>query len=276
MVNKVLLIGGNIIQYYMAKSLRERDFAIFYYDLYFPEELIGVKEIQQRQKLWEVMHDGDCVVVCQETDGGIPAESGQEDNIVSLRNKTQMSCLFWEPGKEIRWQLRETVAEAAIVEAKLLSGKTINESRALIMGFDVYAEEIALRLRAWDADVIVVPDDEMEQRLADYREYDMCDTNKLAGFLEACGEQRQDKLDFVFQCSNRNRLQAKHICCLQPETVLLNLTQDESAMDIEYARFLKLQTKHCKNLLAEYAPAVTGKILAEALVNDLQKNCRDR
>lgn len=271
MVNKVLLIGGNIIQYYMAKSLQERGFAIFYYDLYFPEKLIGVKEIQQTQELCDLMSGSECVVVFAEVENSVWIESRQEEEDTPFENKTDMSCLFWKPGKGIKWQLRETVAEAALVEAKLLSGKTVNGSKALVIGFGIYAEGIALLLRAWNASVVVVPDDEMEQRLADYREYDTCDRKRLTDFLEARGEKRQEQLDFVFQCSSRSQLRAKHICCLQPDTVLLNLTQDDSAVDMEYARFLQLQTKHCRNLLTEYAPAVTGRLLAEALLQDLRK-----
>ena len=270
MVSKVLLIGGDIIQYYMAKSLIEKGFAIFYYDLHFPKELIGAKKIQQKQDLCNLMRCKDCVIFC--------AEIGNADHMAEELNHRLLydepadrSCLIWKPDGDIRFLLREAVAEAAIVEAKLLSRKTVSGSSALVLGFDVYAEEIASLLRRWDAKVVVVPEDDMEQKLAQYRGYDKCDRNELAAFLEGNGQKLGESLDFVFQCSSQIPLRAKQICCLSPDTILLNMTQDEKALDAEYARSLMLQAKHCKNLLSEYAPAVAGRLLAEKLWEDLQK-----
>lgn len=276
MAKKVLLIGADRIWYYMAKSLSERGFAIFHYGREFPEKLIGVKEIKGKEELWDLLNDEECIALPMDDQNGqyIYMESQYMDTlpvsdcVTDVLYQCKCKCKWWYLRNDISailCKIRDTFAEAAIVEAKLLSGRTICGSGAVVLGFGVLAERIARRLKEWECRVWVVPDDEMERRLAGYRQYEICEREQLLSYLDLCGS-GEEKPDFVFQCSTNYRLGARQLCHMPQGMLILNLTGNETMVDEEYARFMKLQTKLCRHLLLEYAPAETGERLAQLFV----------
>lgn len=268
MAKKVLLIGGNMIQYYMAKSLSERGFAIFHYGVEFPEKLIGVKQIKEKEELRDFFGDEECIAVLPAVNQNsqyVYMEGQYKDTLPVSECDTDVLCKVWHPWNDLLCQIRDTFAEAAIVEAKLLSSRTICGAGAIVLGFGVLAERIARRLKEWECRVWVVPDDEMERRLAGYRQYEICEREQLLSYLDLCGS-GEEKPDFVFQCSAVYRLGARQLCHMPQGMLILNLTGSERAVDTEYARFMKLQTKLCRHLLLEYAPADTGEMLAQLFI----------
>lgn len=283
LMDKVLIIGENRIQYDMAKTLAERDFAIFYYGVMSYEKPKGVKLVKDVDLLRNLLADPTCLTVLpielhigekENVEAGQPALLILENNNLIDRagHGLTQKCKFWSPDADAKAKrkLAQLLSEAAIVEGKLLLGKAISQTRALVIGFDVYAEQIARRLRDWECDVTVMPDDEMEYQLAAYRKYTVCEKNRLETVQGETGK----RLELVYQCSGYQILTGKEMGFLSDNAVILNLTDKGQAVDMKYAARNHICVKHANHLLLEYASVETGRILAEAAAELIEKEKR--
>ena len=62
MKKRIVLLGGDLRQYYMAKSLIRKDFAISYYGLNFPQEEQGAHQCRDKGALWSALREADALV----------------------------------------------------------------------------------------------------------------------------------------------------------------------------------------------------------------------
>lgn len=282
-MDKVLIIGENRIQYYMAKSLGEEDFAIFYYGMMPYEKPRGVKLVKDRDLLRHLFADENCLTILPiELHVGEKVTARKYPCVLPIPEAKSMldtfcpgmvqRCQFCKPETNVdaKRNLAQILSEAAIVEGKLLLGKAISQTRALVIGFDVYAEQIARRLRDWECDVIVMPDDEMEYQLAAYRKYTVCEKNRVETIQGETGK----RLELVYQCSGYQILTGKEMGLLSDNAVILNLTDKGQAVDMKYAARNHICVKHANHLLLEYASVETGRILAEAAAELIEKEKR--
>ena len=63
MKKRIVLLGGDLRQYYMAKSLIRKDFAISYYGLNFPQEEQGAHQCRDKGALWSALREADALVL---------------------------------------------------------------------------------------------------------------------------------------------------------------------------------------------------------------------
>lgn len=247
MVDKVLVVGTDLVQYYIAKYLVNCGLAIFYEENKAFEKIMGAKTWQDKDELAKILANEEYVVV-------LPMFSDEKKyDFIDL---TKVSCRLWEPGSE--GQLDEILAnllvEAAIVELKLLWKRCIAGSGALLYGFNLYGERLAEKLSFWGATVWIVPVNETEYRLASYRGYNIYE-----------GEKEQWNPDYVFVCSHHMQIDAKQMSRWEQEVILLNLTKEYQLVDMQYARKNQICAKHANHLLMEYAPEETGRLIAEQI-----------
>ena len=63
MKKRIVLLGGDLRQYYMAKSLIRKDFAISYYGLNFPQEEQGAHQCRDKDALWSALREADALIL---------------------------------------------------------------------------------------------------------------------------------------------------------------------------------------------------------------------
>lgn len=63
MKKRIVLLGGDLRQYYMAKSLIRKDFAISYYGLNFPQEEQGAHQCRDKGALWSALREADALIL---------------------------------------------------------------------------------------------------------------------------------------------------------------------------------------------------------------------
>lgn len=278
-MDQVLVIGENKIQYFVAQFLAKRDFDVSYYGTMSYEKPQGVKYLKDFESLKRLLDNPECVVIlpfhvilatAKETgDERLPKEirgSEKEYNVINVTDVTNMSCKFWHPDniELVKARLADLLAEAAIVEVKLLSQNKIAGSVSVLFGFDVYGEKIAEKIRAWGGRVVVIPDEEEEYQLASYRGYCVWERSSVISQLQYAG----DKIDYVFQCSCQQRLLDGYISFLPVHCVVLNITPQYQAVDMRSAAKKHICAKHAGNLLLEYAPAGAAAILTQQIIED--------
>lgn len=152
MKKRIVLLGGDLRQYYMAKSLIRKDFAISYYGLNFPQEEQGAHQCRDKDALWSALREADALILPDPVsrDGMTVRENMLETpvllaevllhmdgqqlfggrfpvNMVAAAAKN--NCRLHDFVQNERLQIKNAtlIAEAALLEAKLLSDEMLQE-----------------------------------------------------------------------------------------------------------------------------------------------------
>lgn len=281
----MVLLGGDLRQYYMANSLVKRGFAISYYGLLFPKELPGMHCCKDKEELWEKLCEKNTILVLPvpcTLDGmylksnSLPKEMLLLEEIVAHVEKGQnlfggrlpVSFQRKIEGKgakivdisksdAIVMNDAAATAEGAIVEAELLSDETIFGSRSLVLGFDRYGKILAKRLRALGSHVTIAAGGEEAKTQA-----------QLSGYMVTGippEKTAEDNWNFVFHTASEFVLDARALNVLEPEVVIIDITSKAEGVDYDYARKQGITAKHCFDLPGKYAAKTAGEMLAEEL-----------
>lgn len=150
-------------------------------------------------------------------------------------------------------------AEGAIKLYMELSKQTVAHSRMLILGFGHCGKALALRLKAWGADVSVFARS-YEDRIAgksmglDMREYK--DLPKLA---------RQKTC--IFNTVPYKILDASILNSIPKTSIIIDLASLPGGTDFKLCEQLKLTAVHALSLPGKFFPKTAGNILADTIVN---------
>lgn len=294
----VIILGGDLRQYYMAKSLVERDFAISYYGLLFPNELPQVHRCRDKEEMWEKMGEKSTALVLPvpiTLDGTHVRSNSLSDDKIQLEELLlhvikEQRIFGGEFSDGLKRRLLEKkvqiedvasddiygrnstapVAESAIVEAELLSDETIYGSRSLVLGCGRYGKALAERLQAWGSKVTMalefpaavktLPASQMRFSA----EHIMVKQNEP---YESYGFHGSDEpgWNFVFRTTSQIPLDAEFLNRLSPNTVIIDIADVPDGVDYEYAKKQGITVCFCPGVAGKYAAKTAGEILAEII-----------
>ena len=150
-------------------------------------------------------------------------------------------------------------AEGAVKLYMELSKQTVDHSRMLVLGFGHCGKALALRLKAWGADVTVFARSYAD-RIAgksmglDMREYK--DLPKLA---------RQKNC--IFNTVPYQILDAAILNSMPKTSIIIDLASLPGGTDFKLCEELQLTAVHALSLPGRYFPITAGNILADTIVN---------
>lgn len=288
-IRNIVLLGGDLRQYYMAKSLIKRGFAISYYGLLFPKELPEVRHCKDKEEVWEKLREKSTILVMPvpSTSDGVYVKSNSfSDDKVLLEeipdHVEKEHCVFGGSFPVFFYRKMEkkgvrlvdfmkcdnvadknavSTAEGAIVEAKLLSDETIFGSESLVLGFGRCGIVLAQRLRALGSHVTIVARREEVRRAAQLSGY------RVQGL--PLTKQESEDWNFVFNTIPEPVLDARALHLLEPETVIIDIAAAPGGVDYDYAKKQEITAKLCLELPGKYAAKSVGEMLAEELYREL-------
>lgn len=280
MKKRIVLLGGDLRQYYMAKSLIRKDFAISYYGLNFPQEEQGAHQCRDKGALWSALREADALVLPDPVSrDGITVRENMLETPVLLAEVTlhmdgqqlfggrfpidmvaaaaKNNCRLHDFVQNERLQIKNAtlIAEAALLEAKLLSDEMLQGSNCLLIGYTLEARLLVQYLKAFGAHVTVASTIG-RRRL----EAEACG---CVGMDEVQLSESGIKWNYVFQITGDMKLGRKLLNLMQPDTVILDLTEKEDSVNTVYGRSQHLTIRKCTDLPGRYAAKTVGEEYAD-------------
>jgi len=283
---KILMLGGDKRQYYMAKFLTYENFAISYFGNLFETDWENIKKIRTLENLEEGMKKNQFDYVV------LPIPMNQEyikgtENEVSMywllqKLKIQktttvlggqfpaffMKELEKEGIKVVDFMLEESIAllnaeltaEGAAVEAILLSDSGVINANALVIGYGRCGRMLADLLKGMKARVTVAEIAEDRAALAVSYGYRVEALEDLS------------KYQFIFQTVPKESVLSKQLlssCLLGDrgkEVVILDISSEENSIDLEYAGKHAILVKRCPGVPGKYTPKSAGELLGKFIL----------
>ena len=156
-------------------------------------------------------------------------------------------------------------AEAAIGIALLESPRTLLDSRSLVVGYGKIGKILAQKLQCLGTRVTVGARKPLDLALANgfgYATLSIADgipSHKLSGF------------DFVFNTVPVRLFGREEMRALSRETLYMELASFPYGLDLEVAKEYAFRTVIAESLPGKYSPISAGEILAETVVQILEK-----
>lgn len=271
----IIILGGDLRQYYMAKSLVKRGFAISYYGILFPWELPQVHRCRNKAEMWKILQeeayavvlpvpvtaDGEHVRSNSLSDEKILLEEilihvKKEQEIFAEKLPVQWEQRMMKKGVQITDFSSEYLgvrneigleAEAAIIEAELLSDEAVFGSHSLILGDGKNAGALAERLKSWGSDVTIASEIIPEE------------------FFQNPELQMGRGYNFVFRTISKISLNAEGLNCLEPGTVVIDMADSSEGIDYVYAEKQKILVRFCPVAVGKYMAKTAGEMLADVI-----------
>lgn len=293
MANKhVLILGGDLRQYYMAKFLIQENFAISYFGNLFEKNEANIHKIQSVEKLKEdltqkkyaaailpmpvgepFIKGTDGSVACEELSEWLKAQKNMvvfggrlEKNFVEKVQKGGNCVSDFLQEESVAIFNAGLTAENAVIEAILLSDNCVRNEKTLIVGYGRCGRMLADLLHGMKANVTVAEPDKEKSALAISYGYKVELLKDLSPY------------QFVFQTAPvENVLSDKLLStCLKNErsmeTTVLDITSIDNSVNYEYARKHNILVRKCNALPGKYTARSAGKLLAEFITESLKKN----
>ena len=292
----ILFLGGDLRQYYMAKSLIQRGFAISYYGALFPQELPAVRHCKDKEEVWAKLMQKNVVLVLPSpatADGMHIAGNGlREESATLVEALERLKCghmvfggaypaYFWHAMEEKRCLVTDlsqndrfvmkntaAMAEGAVIEAALLSDNMLCGSRSLVIGFDCLGEMLARRLRGMKSQVTVMSQKRTDCLHAKKQGYESVLADEITKSADKQGEWA---FRFVFQTDECPVLTDRHWNAMPPDVVILDLSPVKKQVDLRYASRHGMTAKHVPDLPGKFAAKAVGETMAQLLWEALQR-----
>lgn len=280
---KILVIGGDKRQYYMAKFLSSKGFAVSYFgEMFFGDA--AIREIRGVDKLFTELDQGKAETIVLP----IPAGNDYVRGCMGLLKARELAKHMkkvkrvyggvipaWIVGLQsdmeiIDFMQDESVvlrnaaitAENAIVEAMIMSDSCICGSKCMVIGYGRCGQMLADRLRAMKGDVTVAELKDDRAGLAKSYGYLVEEITSLAEY------------DFIFQTAPGFSLDPKILLTSvsgDKNPIILDISSS-SMLDLEYGEQIGVEIKRCQGLPGRYTPKSAGILLGEYI---LEKEKRD-
>ena len=269
----LLLIGGDRRQYYMAKFLSSKGFAVSYFgELFFGG--VSVKEIRKKEKLFEELDKGMYDSVVLPIPVGADAIKGClgklhmrelikhltkvkriyggviPNAVYGLTNAPQVIDLMRQ--EDVMLENAALTAENALMEAVLISDRSVLGSESLVIGYGRCGQMLVDRLKGLRANVTVAEIDRAKKSLAKSYGVKTTEVTSLQGY------------DFIFQTAPGYEMDKKLLMtCLAEDDdmpVIIDISSNSDA-DVDYARSIGILMKKCSGLPGRYTPKTAGWML---------------
>ncbi len=286
----IVLLGGDLRQYYMAKSLLKRGFAISYYGILFPVELSGGKYCRKKEELWKQIEESEAVILpvpCTRdgkyiNSNSLADETIKMDEIVEhlwygqklfggdfseffygnlLKKYIEIFDFTKEPIH--RTKKRALIAEEVLLEAMLLSEEAIVQSESLILGFGNVGKILAKRLRGMGSEVAIATEEETEREQAIKEGY------PLLTYPILWNEVKNRKFVFLTETMCIGRVEELQV--FAPETIVLDVTGRKGMVDYGQIEKMGILVKICSPYPGKYTSKSTGEMMADYVCEQLSK-----
>ena len=137
------------------------------------------------------------------------------------------------------------------MEAKLLSDEMLQGSNCLLIGYTLEARLLVQYLKAFGAYVTVVST--IGRRRLEAEAYG------CVGMDEVQLSESGIKWNYVFQITGEIKLGRKLLNLMQPDTVILDLSEKEDSVNTVYGRSQHLTIRKCTDLPGRYAAKTVGE-----------------
>lgn len=286
MPKKILILGGDLRQYYMAKFL-SKNFAIYYFGHLLGDMTEKITRIDSLEKLEYKLYKEhfECVILPIPLGEAYVKGTNQQlscEKMVELLKLQKSTVVFGcgenphvkkliENGVEYIDLLKEETvvysnarltAENAVVEAMIESDKSVMGSKSLIIGYGRCGRMLADVLRGMHGEVSVAETMKEKQGLAISFGYRVCRLCNLAGY------------DFVFQTAPEAGIITEELLfhCLSEENppMIFNLSSVVESVDEAFAKKNHIFVKHCPGLPGKYTAKSAGELLGKQIEKKLK------
>lgn len=278
----VLILGGDMRQYYMAKFLARDNFAISYFGQLFEEEEEGISKIRTVEKLkkqlGQIMFDYVILPVpvgeeyIRGTDnlvrnmelaewikgqGAVVMGGKIPKNLCLELDKMKKNVIDFMEEESIAIMNGRLTAENAIIEAIMMSSTSVINTECLVIGYGRCGRMIADELRGMGARVTVAEPKEERAMLAVSYGYRVEEINELG------------KYQFIFQTAPKQGILTDRLLltCLVKEVenmpVILDISGLPGSVDFEFCDKNQILCKPCPALPGKYTAKSAGEVLGK-------------
>lgn len=284
---KVAVIGGDLRQCYLARTLADKGYSVSVYDLICTDIVTAAGKTDAADKA-DTAYKAD-IVIADTIDNAVKdcvavvlptpvtdkwshvAEFLSEEVLVFGWNVTPVFNHFkvhdFRVMNEVALRNAVATAEGTLAEAIKHGSVNISGSRCLIIGYGRCGREIAAIFRAVGAHVTVA------DRNKDKRE------DAVFHGMDACGIfEREDysEYDFVINTVPARVIGRREIDKLNKDVVIIDIASVPGGTDFVYCKEQGIKAVHCLGLPGKYSPKTSGEVLGIAVAGIIETFNNDR
>lgn len=289
-MKKVLVMGGDSRQYYVAEALQKNGYAVCCYGVPMKEKgkLEELKTIAVKQQMGEadlivlpipVSVDGKTVK--QETADDVVLLSELYENLKEgqkiygglfseqlIKTCKDKGALLYDLMKDESVAIGNAIAtaEGAVVEALLLGEETLHGKECLVIGYGKCGSVLADKLKGLQAKVTVMARNAVSRAKARAMGYEVRE-------LFGRGVEQAEKYTYVFNTAPALVLTEQVLSSFDRRAIIIDIASKPGGTDFDYCRYAGIRAKLSLGLPGKYAPKTSGEILAEAILSQFSKNC---
>lgn len=285
-MEKVLVMGGDSRQYYVAEALQKNGYCVCCYGV--PVKEKGKLEIVKTNALKRQMGEADIIVlpipvsvdgktIKQETNDDVALLSELYENLREgqklygglLSEQLMKACedkgtILYDLMKDESVAIGNAVAtaEGAVAEAMLLGEETLHGKECLVIGYGKCGSVLADKLKGLQAKVTVMARNPVSRTKARAMGYDVRE------MFERGGEQTE-KYTYVFNTVPMLVLTEQVLSRFEHHVIIIDIASKPGGTDFDYCRYVGIKAKLSLGLPGKYAPKTSGEILAEAILSQI-------
>lgn len=282
MCQHILILGGDMRQYYMAKFLAKENFAISYFGQLFEEEEEKISKIRTMAKLKgqleKVSYD---YVLLPMPVGEVEIRGSNQqlktaDLPVLLKGqktivmggkipKTLCRALEKENIEVLDFMDIESIAimngrltaENAIIEAVMMSDTGVTNAKSLVIGYGRCGQMLAHMLKGMGSYVTVAEPDEDRAMLAVSYGYKVEEIKDLSTY------------QFVFQTAPKSNVLSDRLLVTLLDSkendngVILDISSQSDSIDMDFVQKHHMLCKRCPGLPGKYTARSAGELLGQ-------------
>lgn len=281
---KVMVLGGDSRQYYLAEALQQNGYDVSCYGVPMMEKgkIRSVKPGIQKYEIAEadiivlpipVSVDGkiikqetsDDVLLLSELYEGFRAGQTVYGGLLSeqLKEKCQekeVKSYDFMKDESVAIGNAIATAEGTVVEAMLLGEETLHGKDCLVIGYGKCGSVLADKLKGLQAKVTVMARKLESRSKARAMGYDVRPMFEHEGKMP-------EKYTYVFNTVPALVLTENVLSRFDKSTVIIDIASKPGGTDFDYCRYVGIKAKLSLGLPGKYAPKTSGEILAEAIIH---------
>lgn len=289
-MEKVLVMGGDSRQYYVAEALQKNGYCVCCYGVPIKEK--GKLEILKTTALKMQMGEADIIVlpipvsvdgktIKQETADDVVLLSELYENLKEgqklygglfseqlIQTCKEKGALFYDLMKDESVAIGNAIAtaEGAVVEAMMLGEETLHGKECLVIGYGKCGSVLADKLKGLQAKVTVMARNAVSRTKARAMGYEVREMFER-------GDGQPEKYTYVFNTVPALVLTEQILSRFDSNVVIIDIASKPGGTDFDYCRYVGIKAKLSLGLPGKYAPKTSGEILAEAVMSQFSKNC---
>jgi dipicolinate synthase subunit A len=281
---KIVLVGGDLRQYYMAQQLHHLGYPVTVYGLDLGEQNHTIYEASSLKEALSFGNIVVCPVPCSKNNNDIYSNQPRKDLTLAelilylndnhtifggcICNSLKEYCSnqhipFCDFIEVESFSIANAIAtaEGALVEAIKVSPFVMHKNRCLVLGFGRCAKILADKLKGIGAKVTIAARSIEALAYANAYGYDTIPINDLSKYL--------DSFLFIFNSIPSMVLDAAELSFVQKEAILIDIASAPGGINYDYCRQLHLHAYVCSSLPGKYAPQTSALILNDVLLTHL-------